>query len=149
MPTVLVSNVGMPAHRAQLIAGFVELMFVVGNTLPALALDRMGRKRTMMTGCAILSFCMLMISVLLSFDRPALSAASVAFFFLYMLVFGATLNVVPWVWGPEILPLEARARGTAISVSAHWYVSPARAPVPSYHMYILTLRFAGCGTSAS
>lgn len=32
----------------------------------------------------------------------------------------ATINVVPWVWGPEILPLEARAKGTAISVSAHW-----------------------------
>ena len=43
-----------------------------------------------------------------------------AFFFLYMLVFGATVNVVPWVWGPEILPLEARTRGVAISVSSHW-----------------------------
>lgn len=30
MPTVLVENVGMGAGRAQLIAGFVELMFVVG-----------------------------------------------------------------------------------------------------------------------
>lgn len=37
-----------------------------------------------------------------------------------MLVFGATVNVVPWVWGPEILPLEARTRGVAISVSSHW-----------------------------
>lgn len=37
-----------------------------------------------------------------------------------MLIFGATINVVPWVYGPEILPLEARTRGTAISVSAHW-----------------------------
>jgi hypothetical protein len=38
----------------------------------------------------------------------------------YMLVFGGTVNVVPWVYGPEILPLEARTRGTAISVSSHW-----------------------------
>ena len=37
-----------------------------------------------------------------------------------MLIFGGTINVVPWVYGPEILPLEARTRGTAISVSAHW-----------------------------
>ena len=120
MPTVLVTNVGMPAHRAQLIAGFVELMFVVGNTLPALALDRMGRKKTMMVGCGLLSGCMLCISVLLSFNKPKTSEASIAFFFLYMLIFGASVNVVPWVWGPEILPLEARTRGTAISVSAHW-----------------------------
>ncbi|KAK4992361.1 hypothetical protein LTR50_001119 [Elasticomyces elasticus] len=120
MPTVLVVNVGMSATQAQLIAGFVELMFPVGNTLPALALDRLGRKRTMMVGCAILSGCMLCISVLLSFGKPKTSAASIAFFFLYMLVFGATVNVVPWVWGPEILPLEARSRGVAISVSSHW-----------------------------
>ena len=61
MPTVLVENVGMPASQAQLVAGFVELMFVVGNTLPAFALDRLGRRRIMMTGCALLSFCMMMI----------------------------------------------------------------------------------------
>lgn len=120
MPLLLTSSVKMPVHQAQLLAGFVELMFVVGNTLPALALDRMGRKRTMIVGCSLLSFCMLMVSVLLSFNKQATSTASIAFFFLYMLIFGATVNVVPWVWGPELLPLEARTRGTAISVSSHW-----------------------------
>lgn len=120
MPTVLVQNVGMASGRATLIAGFVELMFVVGNTLPAFFLDRMGRKKTMMIGCGLLSGCMLCISVLLSFGKQATSSASIAFFFLYMLIFGASVNVVPWVWGPEILPLQARTRGTAISVSAHW-----------------------------
>ena len=60
MPTALVENVGLSRHRATLIAGFVELMFPVGNTLPALALDKMGRKKTMITGCALLSFCMMM-----------------------------------------------------------------------------------------
>lgn len=88
---------------------------------------------------------MMMIAVLLSFGRPSTSKGAIAFFFLYMLVFGGTLNVVPWVYvrvplprvvikvmtrsertdspdlkGPEILPLEARSRGTAISVSSHW-----------------------------
>jgi hypothetical protein len=64
---------------------------------------------------------MLMISVLLSIpNNKNASLAAVAFFFLFMLVFGATLNVVPWVYGPEILPLEARTRGVAISISSHW-----------------------------
>ena len=63
MPTVLVVNVGMPAKQAQLVAGFVELMFIVGNTAPALALDRMGRKRTMIVGAGLLSFCMMMITI--------------------------------------------------------------------------------------
>jgi len=46
-----------------------------------------------------------MLSVLLSFGRPQYSKAtqqktaeaSVAFFFTYMLIFGATANCIPWV----------------------------------------------------
>ena len=92
MPTVLVTNVGLPVARAQLIAGFVQLMFVVGNTLPALYLDRMGRKKTMMVGSGLLSVCMLLISVLLSQNNAKMSSASIAFFFCYMLFFGASVS---------------------------------------------------------
>lgn len=120
MPTLLVQSVGLPSREAQLISGFVELMFIVGNLVPALALDRMGRRKTMMIGVGGLGLCMMMVSILLSFHKKNTSIAAVAFFFLYMLIFGGTINVVPWVYGPEILPLEARTRGTAISVSSHW-----------------------------
>ncbi|KAF2162131.1 hypothetical protein M409DRAFT_69342 [Zasmidium cellare ATCC 36951] len=99
MPTVLVQNVGLSRNTSLLIAGFVNLMFIV---------------------VAGLSFCMMMITILLSIGNENTSSAAIAFFFLYMLIFGGTINVVPWVYGPEILPLEARTRGTAISVSAHW-----------------------------
>lgn len=37
-----------------------------------------------------------------------------------MLFFGATVNCVPWVYVPEILPLETRAKGTAIGISSNW-----------------------------
>lgn len=30
------------------------------------------------------------------------------------------MNCVPWVYVPEILPLDARTRGTAIGVSSNW-----------------------------
>ena len=82
MPSVLVENVGTDPHEAQLIAGFVELMFIVGNTLPALALDRMGRRPTMMIGAGCLSFSMMMITILLSIGEKATSSAAVAFFFI-------------------------------------------------------------------
>ncbi|MCJ1333108.1 hypothetical protein MMC10_009802 [Thelotrema lepadinum] len=120
MPSVLVTNIGMGATQAQLIAGFVEMMFIVGSLLPSLALDRMGRRWTMIWGVFGLGIAMMMITILLSFGKKETSSAAIAFFFVFMLVFGATINVVPWVYGPEILPLEARARGTAISVASHW-----------------------------
>lgn len=121
MPTVLVRNVGQTARLAQILAGCVQIMFVVGCLLPSLRLDQMGRRKTMMWGCGGLGICMMLIAALLSAkDNRAASIAAVAFFFLYMLIFGASINVVPWVYGPEILPLEARTRGTSISVSSHW-----------------------------
>ncbi|KZL69166.1 sugar transporter [Colletotrichum tofieldiae] len=101
IPSVLVQNVGMTAHMAQIIGGCVQMMFMFGSILPALALDRMGRRKTMMWGSAGLGVCMLMISILLSrvglANGQACASASVAFFFLYNLVFGMGMNCVPWV----------------------------------------------------
>lgn len=73
-------------------------MFPIGNLVPALALDKIGRRWTMICGCIALSICMMMIAALLSNGNPATSSASIAFFFLYMLIFGGTINVVPWVY---------------------------------------------------
>ncbi|KAH7123062.1 general substrate transporter [Dactylonectria macrodidyma] len=123
-PSVLVQNVGLSARMAQILGGCINMMFMFGSILPSFALDRMGRRKTMMWGCAGLSICMLMISALLSrvghANGHACASASVTFFFLYMLIFGMSVNCVPWVYVPEILPLQARTRGTAIGISSNW-----------------------------
>lgn len=127
IPSVLERNVGMTVRMSQILGGCIQMMFMIGSLLPALALDRMGRRKTMMWGSAGLGLCMMFISVMLSqTDGGAttrgtnFASASVAFFFLYMLIFGMSLNSVPWVIVPEILPLEARTRGTAIGISSNW-----------------------------
>lgn len=67
---------------------------------------------------------MMMVAALLSqVHQPngtTYASASVSFFFLYMLIHGMSINSVPWVYVPEILPLEARTKGTAIGVSSNW-----------------------------
>ncbi|GKT46343.1 sugar transporter STL1 [Colletotrichum spaethianum] len=124
IPSVLVQNVGLTAQMAQIIRECVQMMFMFGSILPAFALDRMGRRKIMMWGSAGLDDCMLMISIL--FSRVGLAngqvcaSASVAFFFLYNLIFGMGLNCVPWVVVPEILPLQARNHGTAVGISSNW-----------------------------
>ncbi|KAH7082009.1 putative transporter [Paraphoma chrysanthemicola] len=124
IPSVLVQNVGMTPHMAQILGGCINMMFMFGSILPSFALDRMGRRKTMMWGCFGLGICMLMISALLSqatsANGHAYASASVTFFFLYMLIFGMTVNCVPWVYVPEILPLEARTKGTAVGISSNW-----------------------------
>ncbi|KAJ5731199.1 general substrate transporter [Penicillium malachiteum] len=124
IPTVLQNNVGLTGKLPSILGGCVEVMFMIGSLLPAFMLDRMGRRRTMMIGSFGLGVCMLMIAALLSqVNEPhgkEYASASVAFFFLYMLIHGMSINSVPWVYVPEILPLEARTKGTAIGVSSNW-----------------------------
>ncbi|KAK6212684.1 hypothetical protein LQW54_004951 [Pestalotiopsis sp. IQ-011] len=123
-PSILVQNVGTTAQMAQILGGCINLMFMIGSILPSLMLDRMGRRRTMIWGCSGLSFCMLVISVLMSRnwqpDGSTCASAPVAFLFLYMLIFGMSVNCVPWVYAPEILPLHARTRGAAVATSSNW-----------------------------
>jgi Na+/melibiose symporter-like transporter len=82
IPTVLVDNVGLEPRMAQILGGCVQLMFVIGNFGPALALDRMGRRKTMIWGCLGLGICMTFAAGLLAVERPGPSSAAVAFFFL-------------------------------------------------------------------
>ncbi|KAJ5156756.1 hypothetical protein N7492_009559 [Penicillium capsulatum] len=117
-------NVGMNDQLSQILAGCVEIMFILGSLLPAFKLDHMGRRRTMMIGSLGLGICMMMVAALLSQvhepNGKSYASASVAFSFLFMLIHGMSINSVPWVYVPEILPLEARTKGTAIGASSNW-----------------------------
>jgi MFS family permease len=95
IPTVLEKNLNMSVQMSQILGGCIQIMFMLGGILPSLALDRMGRRKTLLYGFAGLGFCMLFIAALLSqSDGGAtkrgtqFASASVAFFFVYQLVFG-------------------------------------------------------------
>jgi MFS family permease len=121
---VLRTNVGLTSQLSLILGGCIQIMFMLGSLLPAFKLDSMGRRKTMMIGSLGLGICMMMVAALLSqVNEPSgktYAEASVAFFFLYMLIHGMSINSVPWVYVPEILPLEARTKGTAIGVSSNW-----------------------------
>lgn len=122
--TVLQDNVGLSRNLSLILGGCINAMFVVGSIYPTFFADRSGRRAPMIWGSIALGICMMMIAVLLSFkdtsSSHATSSASVAFFFLYMIAFGASVNCIPWVYVPEILPLHARAKGTAVGISSNW-----------------------------
>ena len=107
VPTALHDNVGLSQNLSLVIGGCVQTMFFVNHTrytrsslqaddlsqfgslIPTFFLDKLGRRNPMMWGSAGLAVSMMMIAVLLSFQRPgysetlakATSSASVAFFF--------------------------------------------------------------------
>ncbi|KAF3762659.1 general substrate transporter [Cryphonectria parasitica EP155] len=124
--SVLQYNVGLSRNLSLLLGGVINAMFFIGSLFPTFFLDRYGRRKPMMWGSFGLGVCMMMIAILLSFQDQGgqiaknTSSASVAFFFLYMLIFGGTANCIPWVYVPEILPLHVRAKGTAVGISSNW-----------------------------
>ncbi|KAJ4349572.1 uncharacterized protein N0V89_008188 [Didymosphaeria variabile] len=124
--SVLQLNVGLDRNLSLLLGGVINLMFFIGSLFPTFFLDRIGRRKPMMWGSFGLGVSMMLISILLSFKNQggsvakSTAAASVTFFFTYMLIFGATANCIPWVYVPEILPLHVRAKGTAVGISANW-----------------------------
>lgn len=129
VPTALENNVGLEPTLALAIGGCVQTMFFFGSLVPTFMLDRLGRRGPMMWGSLGLAISMMMIAILLSFHannnysvavQHATSSASIAFYFTYMFIFGASANCIPWVYVPEILPLHARAKGTSIGISANW-----------------------------
>ncbi|THW40763.1 putative Myo-inositol transporter 1 [Aureobasidium pullulans] len=143
--TVLEVNVGLPRSTALVAGGCMNLAFAVGSLVPALYLDRIGRRNPMIYGTIGLGLCLMVISILLSYQgtssEAVTSKVSIAFFALvskllremtqseadppsqYMLIYGTSLNAIPWCYAPEILPLKARAKGTSLAVMMYWVCS--------------------------
>ncbi|TIA12466.1 putative Myo-inositol transporter 1 [Aureobasidium pullulans] len=122
--TVLEVNVGLPRSTALVAGGCMNLAFAVGSLVPAVYLDRIGRRNPMIYGTIGLGLCLMVISILLSYQgtssEAVTSKVSIAFFALYMLIYGTSLNAIPWCYAPEILPLKARAKGTSLEVMMYW-----------------------------
>ena len=124
VPEALEQNVKLSRNLSLIIGGCIQTMFVIGSFYPTFYSDKVGRRKPMMWGSLGLGISMMMIAILLSFQgtskEKACASAAVAFFFTYMLIFGASVNCIPWCYVPEILPLHARAKGTAIGISSNW-----------------------------
>ncbi|PQE21657.1 sugar transporter protein [Rutstroemia sp. NJR-2017a WRK4] len=119
-PTVLETNVGLSKDTSLVVGGCINLAFAIGSIVPSIGLDKMGRRKPMMIGSFGMGLSMMMIAILLSFEKPGTSEAAIAFFLTFMLCFGASLNAIPWCYSAEILPLKARAKGTSLAVLNNW-----------------------------
>ncbi|KAK9364413.1 general substrate transporter [Lipomyces kononenkoae] len=124
MPTVLEKSVGVSQQMAILLGSLINCMYLLGSFVPTLLADKLGRRKPTIWGSLGCGVSMMVVGILLSFNDSSMghstAVASVAFFFTFMLIYSMSMASVPWCYVPEILPLHARAKGTAIAISCNW-----------------------------
>ncbi|GME61344.1 high-affinity glucose transporter [Neofusicoccum parvum] len=119
--SVMYNALGFEGKTVLLISGLYGFMAVIGQILSLFTLsDNWPRKRTVCTGCAVLTACLCILTALSKFypdsHNPSGSRAGVAFIFLYAFFYSYFFNTVNWVLVAEIFPLHLRARGNGFAV---------------------------------
>ncbi|CCX32891.1 putative Myo-inositol transporter 1 [Pyronema domesticum] len=120
IPFLLQHSVGLDANTSLLVSGLNGLVFFLFSIYPLLFLDKWGRPKPFIVASLVQSFSMVMVAILLSIGTTATNKASVVFFFTYIAIFGTCYLGTPWSYGPELLPLRLRARGSAIATAVNW-----------------------------
>ncbi|CAG8126425.1 unnamed protein product [Penicillium salamii] len=117
---VLETNVGLSRELSSLVAGFIQIAFWIGTFPPIFLLDRLGRRKVLMVGSTILCLSMILFTVGIALKTPASSRLALGMLVIYEISFGMSWNSVPWLYAPEITPLNLRHVGAAVGCFSEW-----------------------------
>ena len=109
-------HVGGSALFQTMLTGIVNLVFTI---LAFALIDRIGRKKLLLAGSAIMGFCMLLISWFF-YNRQLDSFLILITIFLYIAAFASTWGAVLWVYVAEMFPNKIRGNATSFSVFGNW-----------------------------
>ncbi|MGX1311766.1 sugar porter (SP) family MFS transporter [Streptomyces calvus] len=122
-PTILV-DAGFGDSAALLTGVGIGVMLVIAGVVGAVAVDRVGRRRTMLWFLPGSGLAMAVMA--LAFLGPEGSSAQrwtvIVSLFAYILFNGIGIQAVVWLIGPEILPLRVRGPATSLATVTVWGV---------------------------
>lgn len=122
----LFETMGIQYEMRLVLGGILNCIQLVGVATSLYTMDAWGRRPLLVWGSAGMCVCHTIIAVLVGLyydswaDHVDKGWVSVAFLFLYMLIFGATWGPVPWAMPSEIFPSSIRASGVAWSTCSNW-----------------------------
>lgn len=120
LPSILQNNMGLSRSLSLILGGCAQITYLVGSCIPVFLMDRYGRRPLLMACSAGLCFCFVMVTILLSIGSTGAAYASVAFIFLFQLVYGVGWLPVPWFYPSELATTRTRARMQAIASGWNW-----------------------------
>lgn len=132
----MTTDIGWDYETALQIAAGIGVTYWVFSFVGIALIDRMGRRPGLIWGAFGCAICFLCVSIrflgvcffadprqagVLQKDIEMTKAkASLAFFFAYEAIFAIAWLPVPWLYGPEIMPLRHRAQSSAMSAASDW-----------------------------
>ncbi|KAL2676495.1 hypothetical protein Neosp_010253 [[Neocosmospora] mangrovei] len=141
---VLETNVGLSKDTSSLVAGFIQIAFWLSTFPPMYLLDRVGRRPMLMLGSVSLLTAMAIFTAGIAVNTSSTSAMALAFLFIYEISFGMSWNSIPWLYAPEITPLELRHVGSSVAAFSEWLwtfvialITPYAIDTAGWKFYIL------------
>ncbi|KAJ5683440.1 General substrate transporter [Penicillium macrosclerotiorum] len=141
---VLETNVGLSTELSSLVAGLIQIAFWVGTFPPIFLIDRLGRRKVLMLGSTMLCLSMTLFTVGVAMGTPSSSKLALGMLIIFEISFGMSWNSVPWLYAPEITPLNLRHVGAAVGCFSEWLftfviaqMSPPAIANTGWRIYIL------------
>jgi MFS family permease len=134
-PTIF-QSLGLGDTSVSLLASGVVGISMFVATFPAiLYIDKIGRRPLLILGGLGMSLCLLIVGVLTATNSAKWDAhqgsgaawGSAAFIWFYIFNFGYSWGPCSWVVISELMPMSARAAGTALGASTNWMVNASLA----------------------
>ncbi|KAJ1924836.1 hypothetical protein IWQ60_004945 [Tieghemiomyces parasiticus] len=162
----LFAQAGLSGSNATLLATGINGVVNVLATIPAiLYIDRWGRRKTLMSGSAVMGIAYLVIgciiatkgtkvvaddgAVSVAMSSSAASYATIVFVYVFVAGFAYSWGPIGWIYPSEIFPLNCRAKATSISTAANWLfnfaigqIAPILMERITWGLYILFACFA-------
>ena len=113
------THVGSSVLFQTILTGVVNLIF----TLVAFTMiDKIGRKKLLLSGSAIMGFCMLLIGYLFHINKLNNYFVLISIF-VYIAAFACTWGAVLWVYVAEIFPNRIRGHATSFAIFGNWVMN--------------------------
>ncbi|KAI0376520.1 putative sugar transporter [Hypomontagnella monticulosa] len=126
LPTLLTENVGFNQEMSRLISAINGTVYLVSAFGSVIFIDRLGRRKMMLSGSIAMGLCHLIASLCLRTSeidisqRKMLGNVTTAMFIVYHVFFGTSWACVPWVYSAEVNSLGWRTRGAAAATATNW-----------------------------
>ena len=117
---------GFSSYKANWLAGLVNTFGISGTAASSLVIDRMGRIRSLLVSFAVQGVSLFLVAAFIKTSQDStvsdpdkstqLGTAAACFVFVFLWFF-TMFNIVPcWIYGTEIWPQEARAKGYSFTI---------------------------------